>query len=147
MMLLSDEEKKASEVNVKWWNDAAFAATRLLIFNSDAKKNAPVKAAKDERSKFQQEQDAKLAEMAERKRKQREDDEQEKENRKKMAESQEKMCMAASKIAEFLTSPAAASADIQMNNPNAVSNVTLSARMDTMEEKLDMILLAMNRNN
>jgi hypothetical protein len=85
MMLLSEDEKKANEIIPKWWNVEVFVSTRLLILHSDIKKAAPVKAAKDEGSKFKQEQDAKLADMAERKRKALEDADEEKESRKKMA--------------------------------------------------------------
>jgi hypothetical protein len=62
-----------------------------------------------------------------------------------------------SKIADFLTSPAFASGDIQMNNPQVLmpngANIQLSMRMDSIEEnvssmssKLDQILAAMQRN-
>ena len=149
MMRLPDDAKKSYEIIAKWWNEEAFIATRQLIAESDNKKLAPVKAAKDERSKFQQEQDAKLAEMTERKRKQKEDAEEEKESRKKLASASEKMCEATSKIADFLTSPAFATADIQMNNPNAaaVPNATvnqLNARIDSIEVNVNLMSGNMN---
>ena len=157
MLTLSDSVKKEKEINLKWWDEDLFIMVRMAIFNQGKKSKT---VAKEQKHKFEADQDAK-AKMAEENKKKRElEDLEMRENNKKMALAVVQQGETGKSLVESLghmvnvlkdfSSPDGAAAAAAPANDARLGNLEsglaeVKADVSAVNGKLDQILAALSK--